>query len=384
MTNPYDPQNPAKPDYFGGRKHILEMAIQRIEKALMQRQSGGIMVYGHRGVGKTSLVHKIMNLTDKQTNNEAITIYRRLGKTISDTELYQILTEELIEKIDYRKNLIDRTKDAAKKLKSIKAYDIEFAITKEFKQKSPFHQWRALIRDIKNVPFILIAIDDADQLSHEALGELKTIIEDQKNTPVLLLISGGIEFENKLVDDYSPIARAFSGAAFNLSEFILEETKEALEKPVLGTTTKWDVEAIHEVQELSRGYPYLVQCIASASHLDSGIITRKRVIEKIDAALKLGSPWLNHELQKASDHDINCFLRIVDLDKDIFKSNEMTKVGIQPVYISRLINLGVIEQINRGRYRLLKPPIVAFYHSLKRGLIPSINRKGMQGKLPTS
>lgn len=45
MVNPYDPQNPAKPDFFGGRKHILQIVVERINKAKERKQSGGVLVY---------------------------------------------------------------------------------------------------------------------------------------------------------------------------------------------------------------------------------------------------------------------------------------------------------------------------------------------------
>ena len=87
MTNPYDPQSPAKPNFFGGRKPILEVAQQRIEKAIKQKQSGGILVFGHRGVGKTSLVKKVISLLEDQNDHiekkvNCIAIYRRLSKHV--------------------------------------------------------------------------------------------------------------------------------------------------------------------------------------------------------------------------------------------------------------------------------------------------------------
>jgi len=56
MTNPYDPQTPARPEYFGGREHILAKVRERIAIAQEHTKSGGILIFGHRGVGKTSLI----------------------------------------------------------------------------------------------------------------------------------------------------------------------------------------------------------------------------------------------------------------------------------------------------------------------------------------
>ncbi|VVB73326.1 AAA domain protein [uncultured archaeon] len=370
MVNPYDPQNPAKPDFFGGRSDILRVAKERMDKALVHKQSGGVLVYGYRGVGKTSLIKKVISLAneiDNQTHN-VIVIDRRLSKTTSDTELYQIITETAVEQINQRKNLAEKVKDKVASAGYLRVLEIEFNFDKNWEQKTPYFKWTSFIQNVKGIGLILVAIDDADYLSPEALGELKTIVEGRNPTPILLVVSGGIEFEERLVEDYSPIARIFSGASFNLGEFKIAETAEVLQKPLVDLRTKWEREAIDEVQLLSRGYPYLVQCIASASFVEDGNITVDRVKNSRDAALEIGKPWLSHELENSSDKDIEGFLKIIQLNKPIFKSSELQNAGISPPYIGRLVKLNVIKQINRGRYSLQKPPIIAYYHALIRNL----------------
>ncbi len=370
MTNPYDPQNPVNPHYFGGRKHILKIVEERIERAKKQQQPGSVLICGHRGVGKTSLMKKIMSIADPDRKEKnVLAIYRRLAKTTSDSELYQIITESIIEEIDSKRSTAQKIKKAAKNIKSAKVGEIELNINKQdLSEKTPYHKLQAVIRSLKNVDFILVAIDDADYFSIEAIGELKSIVEEQNKPPILLAVSGGVEFETKLTDDYSPIARIFSGADFNIGEFSTEETKEVLEKPLQNRDTEWKEEAINKVQELSKGYPYLVQCIASASYIEKGTITAELVSSKIEDALELGRPWLNNEVKNASDIDMQSFSKICGLDKEIIKSSEMNNLGILPIYIGRLVQHKIIERISRGRYKLKKPPIIALYHKLKRNL----------------
>ena len=61
MPNPYDPQTPARPEYFGGREQVLRKLRERIAIAKEHKKSGGILIFGHRGVGKTSLLNKIIS-----------------------------------------------------------------------------------------------------------------------------------------------------------------------------------------------------------------------------------------------------------------------------------------------------------------------------------
>lgn len=370
MSNPYDPQSPAKPHYFGGRKQILKIFKESIDKAQNEKQSGGILAYGYRGVGKTSLLRKMKDLVCPDNNlatNNIIAICRRLTKTTSDSDLYQILTEDILEEITQRRTIFQKIQSATSNIKSAKVLEVELEIT-DPKPKTPYYQWRNIVKNIKNADCILVEIDDADYLSIEALGELKTIVEEENPTPVLLIVSGGIEFESKLVDDYSPIARIFSGASFNLGEFTIDETKEVLEKPIENTNTTWDDTGIKAVQKISRGYPYLVQCLGKAAYIERGAIDEKRVNSCLNSALELGKTWLNNELKNASDIDIASFLKITELTSETIQSAQMNALGISPPYIGRLVTHGIIEQISRGRYKLKKPPIIALYHSLKRGL----------------
>ncbi|HLD37095.1 MAG TPA: ATP-binding protein [Candidatus Nanoarchaeia archaeon] len=370
MPNPYDPQTPARPEYFGGREHVLKRLKERIEMAKEHKKSGGILIYGHRGVGKTSLINKIISeMTGTEDNpSDILIINRRLGRTTNDQELYRLLSEELIQQIEKRKNTLEKIKGMAKNISGMGAFSLNIGISKTDFDKSPYHQWKTYIENLKNVGLILIAIDDADWLSLEAIGELKTIVEDMSNTPILLTISGFIDFEEKLADRYSPVARIFSGANFNIGRFTLEETEEVLCKPLMNEQTNWDDEAVKEVHKITGGYPYLVQCLASASYSENITINKERVKENIKKAVSIGQSWLDHEIPDASDQDVISFAKITGLDKDMVQSTEISNVGVSPPYVGRLVKLKILKKLRRGRYGIEKSPMIATFELLKRGL----------------
>ncbi len=370
MPNPYDPQGPARPEYFGGRKIVLEKVAERIAIARQHKKSGGILIYGHRGVGKTSLIDKIISEFSgtEDAPSDILIINRRLARTTNDQELYHMLNEELRQQIANRKNLLDRIRAATKNVNSVAAFDLSIGFSQPNEEKTPYNQWRELVGALRNVGLILIAIDDADFLAREAIGELKTIVEELSSTPILLIISGFVGFEEKLVDDYSPVARIFSGADFNIGKFSLDEIKEVLLKPLANEKTNWTDDAIVAVQKYTSGYPYLVQCIASASYIENGTIDEKRVKDSINVAVAIGKSWLEHEISEASDQDVISFARIASLDKDIVQSTEISKIGVSPPYIGRLVKLGILKKVRHGRYSLEKSPMIAIFELLKRGL----------------
>jgi len=370
MPNPYDPQTPARPEYFGGRQHVLKKLKDRVQMAKEHKKSGGILICGHRGVGKTSLINKIISEIKGSEDNpsDILIISRRLARTTNDQELYSLLNEELIQQIEKRKGFIEKVKNMAKKVDSINAFSLGIEVSKNNSEKTSYHQWKNYVENLSNVGLILIAIDDADWLSMEAIGELKTIVEEVSKTPVLLTISGFIDFEEKLVDKYSPVARIFSGASFNIGRFNLEETNEVLTKPLVNENTTWEEKAINKVHRITSGYPYLVQCLASPSYLENEKITEERVKESIKTAISIGQSWLDHEVPDASDQDVISFAKIAKLDKNIVQSSEISLAGVSPPYVGRLVRLKILKKLRRGRYSIEKSPMTATFELLKREL----------------
>lgn len=231
--------------------------------------------------------------------------------------------------------------------------------------------WRELIASFEGVPLLLILIDDAEQLDDSGMGALKTIAEAHSPTPVLLVVTGGLEFSDKLSQhDASPVARIFSGSKLDIGEFSEAETSEALDAPLhrVGSTSRWTDDGVALVHALSRGYPYLVQCVAHATFRESSTIGEQEVQAKIGDALEVGSSWLQRECQGASDEDIVAFAKIASTGKSHLRSSEIRELGIQSQYIGRLVTAKILLKISYGHYELRKAPVVAYYHVLRRQL----------------
>jgi hypothetical protein len=184
-------------------------------------------------------------------------------------------------------------------------------------------------------------------------------------------VAGGPELLEKLsVRGGSPVLRAFSGAVFDLGQFSLDETAEALNAPLrkLETPARWAPKAVALVHHLTRGYPYLVQCFGAAIYAPGRRIEASDVRDKTSAALELASSWLGRELSRASDEDIRVFVKIANLGKSEFDSLDLRPLSIVPAYLSRLERAGVIKRVSRGHYELRTAPAVAYFQALRRGL----------------
>src|SRR3989338_4738927 len=144
MPNPYDPQNPVKPHYFGGRRIMIDSFKERLGGALNNQQSGGILIYGHRGVGKTSLLQKFIDIATNDVENQSnvLILYRRLSAKIDSEQLYNILLEELNSKIRERQTIVEKAKEIGKSFSKLNAFGLGIDIKKEKESLSPFQVWK--------------------------------------------------------------------------------------------------------------------------------------------------------------------------------------------------------------------------------------------------
>ena len=231
--------------------------------------------------------------------------------------------------------------------------------------------WKDTLAALSGLPILCVCVDDAELLQRGEVGILKTMIETPSRVPVLMVVAGGPELMDKLSQhDASPILRAFSGAIFDLGQFNLEETREALEVPLhlLKSPGRWEGSGVLTLQHLTRGYPYLVQCFAAAAYREGEKLTEAIVRESTPAALKLASSWLERELSDLSDEDIRAFAKIASLAKAQVRSSEVVQLGVNHIYLSRLTDAGVLKRLSRGLYELRRAPAIAYYHALRRGI----------------
>ncbi len=381
--NPYDPQRPSPPESFAGRARLIAQTQEYLERGRVQQFSAAVLVHGHRGSGKTSALRKIESLTEA-AKGDTLAVEIPLHQTSSDADLLRSIVQELHSAVRRRKEDRGRWRTALERLQSVNVSVLGTGVGVERSatdtSSNPLTLWRECLEALEGMATIAICIDDAERLNAAGVGTLKTIAESRSPVPVLLAVAAGPEMVRRLAThEFSPVARAFSGATFDMEAFSLTETREALEaalRPSHATGT-WSDGAVRRIHDLSHGYPYLVKCLAHAAYRDETRLTEHDVERAVPLALETAAPWLERELSTASDGDIRAFVRIARSERDSLRSSEIIELGINSVYIGRLVKLGVLKKVAPGHYELHKAPVIAYYHELKR-------RLGGDGRAPRS
>jgi hypothetical protein len=153
------------------------------------------------------------------------------------------------------------------------------------------------LRSVKKFGILWFSLDDMDYVQGEALSLMKSAMEEAREPTVILAVCGGPELRQNLASEHSPIIRFFTGSDFDLGNFTLEETTEALELPTRANQmdVKWTHEAVKEVHRWTGGYPYLIQCLAYAAFRE-GVIDKSAVEGALAKALGMAGTWMEREI----------------------------------------------------------------------------------------
>jgi type II secretory pathway predicted ATPase ExeA len=357
---------------FAGRQGLLHFVENAVTEAAISHRGSALLLHGYRGSGKTSALRKIQSIILAREPN-GIVVEVPLRVPSSEAMLVHGIAEMIASQVASRARITTRMRKALESLSAITVLGtgIDRTPPATLPPSTLLMVWKDALKALGDLPILGIGIDDAELLQSGEIGILKTMIETVSPVPLLISVAGGPDLLEKFSRrETSPILRAFSGAVFDIGQFTLEETREALEAPLgrIKAKGRWDLGAVQALHHLTHGYPYLVQCFAAAAYRDSRRITEADVRDSISAALGLASSWLERELMEASDEDIRAFAKIGGLGKAELRASDFLRLGINSVYIHRLAELGVLKRVARGFYELRMAPAIAYFHALRRGL----------------
>jgi len=373
-VNPYAPGQPADPAVFAGRREILAKSEEAVESARRLTRTTPMLFHGYRGSGKTSILRKVRAEVTSRLS-EAVAVDIPLQSETSEDRLYRTIVAEVARQLSTRATVGEKFKAFLRRFSGVNVAGTGVTISP--REAGPASQaisiWRDCMDSLDGIPLLMVSIDDAEQLDRSGLGALKTIAEANSPTPVFLVVTGGVEFSDRLAThDSSPVARVFTDSSFDVGELSAAETRDALDNPLrrVDSRSTWSDSGVETVFRLSHGYPYLVHCIARATYRENAILDAEAVNTRLGTALESAAGWLNRECARASDNDILAFAKIASSGKGHLRSSEIIEeLAIQAPYIGRLVAQGILLKVSYGHYELRKAPVIAYYHVIRRRLI---------------
>lgn len=272
VANPFAPGAGTPPPELAGRDELVDRTLVQVRKAAAGRPARGTLIVGLRGVGKTVLLDKIGD------ESERLGYLAVRTEAPEDRSLPSLLAPELRVSL-LKLRLSERAKDKAQRAlralagfaKGLKFKYADIEVGLDFEPEAGLADNGDLEHDLTT---LLVAVGEAAKEAGKAvlilIDELQYVGEDQlaalivafhrigQRSLPLILIGAGL-----------PQLRGQAGRAKSYAERLFEFPKvgaldrravaDALRKPIVSAGASIDEDTIDRVYEETQGYAYFVQ-----------------------------------------------------------------------------------------------------------------------------
>lgn len=272
LHNPFSAGAGAPPPELAGRQDILDQALLALGRVKRGRFEKSLFLIGLRGVGKTVLLNKILELAEDE-GYKAIFIETPENKSLPELLLPEL--RRVFLSLDTGAMVSEKVKYGLRVLKSfissvkLKTNDLELSLDIDPEQGTAdsgdlesdlVHLFVALGEAAKDKnTAVAIIIDELQYLKETELSALIMAVHRiaQKALPVILIAAG------------LPQLVAHAGKAKSYSERLFRyphigplnegDAKRALRDPAQREGIDFTDDALNEIVRITQGYPYFLQ-----------------------------------------------------------------------------------------------------------------------------
>ena len=266
ITEAFSPGAPVQErDLFAGRS----TQIASLEDAVNQRGRHAI-VYGERGVGKTSLVN-VLPLVMHRPNRELI--YVRVNADPTDT--FVSLWKKVFKRMTYVAS-------------SIEGGTVTKKISEDFGSELTPDDVQLVLSEFSSIHIPIIVLDEFDRIksagtTHLVADTIKSLSDYSVNATVVIV--GVAEDVSSLIEGHESITRSL--VQIKMPRMSTDELKQLILTRYTRCGIQTDADAVWKIIFLSRGLPYYAHLLAM--HAARHVIDSKKMVvkhEDVDGALK--------------------------------------------------------------------------------------------------
>ncbi|HAT3977614.1 TPA: ATP-binding protein [Legionella pneumophila] len=369
IKNPFSPGVGSPPPELVGREDILNQSNILLHRILQKRSEKSILLTGLRGVGKTVLLNEIERLSEK-AGYKTILIEAHENKSLGALLVPSL--RRLFFALDRLAGAGDKVRRGLAVLKSfintikVKVGDIEFGLDIDAELGS------ADSGDIEvDLPNLFIAVAEAaeerkaavailiDEIQYFSIGEISALIMamhkmQQRQLP-LVLVGAGLPILPALAGESKSYAeRLFQFP--NIGALSKSDAAKALQDPVKNVGVEFTEEALDEIFNLTKGYPYFLQewGYQSWNYAKQSPITIKDVKEATPIVVKrLDENFFRVRFDRLTPGEQNYLRGMAELGPGDQRTSDIAEVlgknisSLGPVR-DRLIKKGMIYSPNHG------------------------------------
>ena len=373
-ASPYTPGAGAMPRYLAGRESMLEEADKILEAVAMGYPQKPVIYYGLRGVGKTVLLNAI-----EEKAEELDILYAHIE--IAEKRSFIVQIANASKKIIHRMSVIESVKDLGHKaLGILQAFQVTYnpeeqTFTAGLSEPSMYISSGVLSDDLTEM-FVAMGRMAAkaqkaicffiDEIQYMKSNEMEALINalhraNQLRLPIIVYGAGLPKILKILGDVKSYSERLFQ--YIEVAELSEPAAVDAIVKPAVELGVKYEEEAVEEIKEWSKGYPFFIQelCNTIWEETEGEIIKKSDVEHVIPIFLdKLDKGFFKIRFDRCTkkEHDfLFAMIRCGNLPCTISNVAEVLEKKVSSVSPTRaqLISKGIIYSTGHGEIDFTVP-----------------------------
>jgi len=377
IRNPFSPGAGAPPPELAGRDGVLEQAEVLFARIRQKRPEKSLIMTGLRGVGKTVLLNEM----DRMAREAG---YRTVFIEASEQKPLAVLLVPQLRSLLYALDRVAGTGNKVRRglavLKSfVGAIKVSFGDVELGLDIEP-EKGTADSGDLEvDLPSLFIAIGEAagerqsavaifiDEIQFFSKAELNALIMamhkmQQRQLP-LVLVGAGLPILPGLAGDAKSYAeRLFSFP--DIGPLQEEDAAKALQDPVMDEGVAFEVEALEEIFQLTKGYPYFLQewGYQAWNQAESSPITLQLVHETTKQVIaRLDENFFRVRFDRLTDGEKKYLRAMAELGQGPYRTTDITeKLGVESSTAlssvrSKLIKKGMIYSPAHGLLNFTVP-----------------------------
>ncbi len=359
-NNPFKKQGGSLPQYFTGRENELN-ELKKTYDSTKMGVPGHLILYGPKGIGKTSLLLKFQEEINNLDEVYSVRIPLMEGNF---EDIYSLIIEKCSDTLNIHIGHF------WEKISSL-GINIPFiggiSVSREIPQTSPAVAFEKILKVIydeldSDNPVLILLFDDLQRImGNDETMKILSILQNAlvelnlKGKNIMFVATGSEDIFNKIQDKLDSAVRIFE--PYLIGPLSYSEVYDAINIPIKKQNVTFEEEVIKEIYELSNGIPYYMQILAYSCFEETDKVTidkfKKALLYSLDI---LAQREFKSLFSKSTTEERKILCLMAKSNETILTYSyikENANLNSEPSgLLKSLINKNMLIKPARGKYKL--------------------------------
>ena len=361
--NPFRKRTGILPSYFTGRENELN-ELKKIYNSTKMGVPGHLILYGPKGIGKTSLLLKFQ---EEITNLDDVYSVRIPLMEGNFEDIYSLIIEKCSDTLNIN---IGYFWDKISSLGINVPFIGGLSVSREIPQTSPAVAFEKILNLIyaeldSDNPVLILLFDDLQRImGNDETMKILSILQNAlvelnlKGKNIMFVATGSEDIFYKIQDKLDSAVRIFEPCLIGPLSY--DELCEAINVPIKEQNIVFDEDVLKEIYELSNGIPYYMQILAFSCFEEINEDNKVTLTEFKKASIHSLNILAQREFKvlfsRSTTEERKILCLMAESEETVLSYSyikENANLNSEPsALLKSLINKNMIIKPSRGKYKL--------------------------------